>query len=232
MRDAFLVALTDLGHKDRRIRLVTADIGFESVFHRELPDQFLNVGVAEQIMVGMAAGMALRGLRPVCYTIAPFALYRPFEFIRNDICLQRLPVIIVGMGAGDLPYPSLGRTHQANEDLFIAKAIGLTLLTPCDPRETVECLEYAFSLGKPCYLRLGKTGEPDLTEQASPFTPGAGRFLRHGSDHLIIGYGPILGKAKDIDPLATVVSLPTETAFNTTQYKKVTVLEDHQPFIK
>ena len=103
MRDAFLRALTALGREDGRIRLVAADIGFESVFHKELPDQFLNVGVAEQIMVGMAAGMALRGLKPVCYTIAPFALYRPFEFIRNVLCLQKLPVFIVGMGAGELP---------------------------------------------------------------------------------------------------------------------------------
>jgi transketolase C-terminal domain/subunit len=108
------------GREDKRL-VVVADIspaGSIAKFREEFPDRFVNTGVAEQIMIGLAAGMALRGLRPFAYTIATFALYRPFEFVRDDIAYQELPVTVVGIGGG-VNYSTLGGTHHAMEDIAI-----------------------------------------------------------------------------------------------------------------
>ena len=103
MRNKLADVIYDLGLKDKKICVLVADIspaGSMSKFRKKFPKRFINTGVAEQSMIGIAAGMALRGLRPFCYTIATFALYRPFEMIRVDLCYQNLPVTIVGMGTG------------------------------------------------------------------------------------------------------------------------------------
>jgi transketolase len=105
-------------------------------FRKQFPKRFINTGVAEQIMIGMCAGMSMRGLKPFAYTIATFTLYRPFEFIRDDLCYQNLPVTVVGIGGG-VTYSTLGGTHHAMEDVAIASAIpNMRVLAPCDPEET------------------------------------------------------------------------------------------------
>ena len=202
MRNAFAEALYEAAKADDRIRVVVADIspaGSMEKFQAEYPDRFINVGVAEQAMIGIAAGMALKGLRPFCYTIATFALYRPFEFIRNDLCYQNLPVIVVGMGAGVI-YSTLGSTHHAQEDVAIASAIpNMQVLAPCDPAECREAVKYAALQSKGClYLRIGKAGEPDLTQKADPFQFGCLRYLQTGIDVCIVAYGPIMKMARQI----------------------------------
>lgn len=176
--------------------MVVADLspaGAMEEFREKFPDRFVNVGVAEQIMIGMCAGMALSGLRPFAYTIATFALYRPFEFIRDDLCYQNLPVTVVGMGAG-LSYPTLGATHHAIEDVSVACSIpGLTVVAPCDPVETELMTQWCAEADGPKYLRLGKAGEKVITQYADKFTPGDVRYLQRGDRRCVMGYGPILG---------------------------------------
>ena len=206
MRDAFAKTIYELAQKDERICVLVADIspaGAMEEFRAEFPSRFFNVGVAEQAMIGLAAGMAQRGLRPFCYTIAAFALFRPYEFIRCDLAYQDLPVTVVGMGAG-LSYPTLGGTHQAIEDVAVAMACpNLTVLAPCDPLEVAECVRWcaARDSGGPVYLRLGKAGEPDLTADAEPWKFGKMRWLRGGrarlncEDTCIVTYGPAASTA-------------------------------------
>ena len=113
MRNKLADIIYKTGSKNKKICILVADIspaGSMSKFRKEYPKRFINTGVAEQSMIGIAAGMALRGLRPFCYTIATFALYRPFEMIRVDLCYQNLPVTVVGMGTGTT-YSTLGGTH-------------------------------------------------------------------------------------------------------------------------
>ena len=122
MRNRFADTFYELGKADPRLCVVVADIspaGSIAKFRREFPRRFINTGVSEQIMIGMAAGMAQRGLRPFAYTIATFTLYRPFEMVRDDLCYQNLPVTIVGIGGG-VTYSTLGATHHAQEDVAIA----------------------------------------------------------------------------------------------------------------
>ena len=170
-------------------------------FKKSFPARFINVGVAEQAMIGLAAGLAQRGFKPFCYTIATFALFRAYEFIRCDLAYQNLPVTIVGMGAG-LAYPTLGGTHQAIEDVAVAMACpNMTVLAPCDPAEVVECACWCAGResGGPIYLRIGKVGEPNLTAGAAPWEFGKPRWLRKHNDlhrhPLILTYGPIASVA-------------------------------------
>jgi transketolase len=109
---------------------------------KEYPQRFVNTGVAEQIMIGMCAGMAMRGLKPFAYTIATFTLFRPYEFVRDDLCYQGLPVTIVGVGGG-VTYSTLGGTHHAMEDVAIACAMpGMRVVAPCDPEEAKAATQY------------------------------------------------------------------------------------------
>src|SRR6185437_15839164 len=123
----------------------------------------------EQSMIGICAGLALKGCQPFAYTIATFSLYRPFEMVRDDLGYQNLPVTVVGMGAGVI-YSTLGGTHHTMEDIAIAGAI---------------------QKNGPVYLRIGKAGEPDLTKGAEPWQFGKIRYLRRGTDVCILTYGCI-----------------------------------------
>ena len=200
MRNRFADTFYELGKADPRLCVVVADIspaGSIAKFRREFPRRFINTGVSEQIMIGMAAGIAQRGLRPFAYTIATFTLYRPFEMVRDDLCYQNLPVTIVGIGGG-VTYSTLGATHHAQEDVAIASAIpNLSVIAPCDPAETEAATRWCASQERgPVYLRLGKAGEPDFTSKlAEPWEFGKVRQLRPGSDVAIISYGPIMKRA-------------------------------------
>jgi transketolase len=196
MRNRFADTFYQLGKKDRNLCIIVADIspaGSISKFRSEFPERFINTGVAEQIMIGMAAGMAQRGLRPFVYTIASFALYRPFEFIRDDISYQDLPVTIVGIGGG-VSYSTLGATHHAMEDIAVASTIpNMIILAPVDPLEVEAATKWCAvqNLG-PVYLRLGKAGEPILTDSISEsWEFGKIRSLMQGEKVCILTYGPI-----------------------------------------
>lgn len=205
MRNNFANTFYEAAREDERLCMVVADIspaGAMDKFRTEFPQRFINTGVAEQIMIGLCAGMALRGLRPFAYTIATFALFRPFEFVRDDLCYHNLPVTVVGIGGG-VTYSTLGGTHHAQEDVAIASAIpNMSVLAPCDPAETRAAARWLVSDERyrvgPIYLRLGKAGEPDLTGQADPFAFGKLRYLKRGEDVCLLGYGPILKTAFDV----------------------------------
>jgi transketolase len=198
VRNRFADVFYEMGRADDRLCIVVADIspaGSISKFRNDFPDRFVNTGVAEQAMIGIAAGMALRGLRPFAYTIATFALYRPFEFIRNDLCYQGVPVTVVGIGGG-LTYSTLGATHHAMEDIAVACAVpNLRVIAPCDPDEVEAATRWcAGQTEGPVYLRLGKAGEPNLTKAAEdPWQFGKVRMLRRvdGAKTIVLTYGAI-----------------------------------------
>ena len=203
MRNRFADTFYELGKADPRLCVVVADIspaGSIAKFRQDFPDRFINTGVAEQIMIGMVAGMAQRGLRPFAYTIATFTLYRPFEMVRDDLCYQNLPVTIVGIGGG-VTYSTLGATHHAQEDVSIACSLpNMNVIAPCDPAEAEAATRWCAKqeLG-PVYLRLGKAGEPVLTADAgAPWEFGKIRKLREGADVCILSYGPIMKTAFEV----------------------------------
>lgn len=202
MRNRFADTFYELGKADPRLCVVVADIspaGSIAKFRNEFPDRFINTGVAEQIMIGMVAGMAQRGLKPFAYTIATFTLYRPFEMVRDDLCYQNLPVTIVGIGGG-VTYSTLGATHHAQEDVSIACSLpNMSVVAPCDPAETEAATRWCAAQERgPVYLRLGKAGEPDLTEAAEPWEFGKIRQLRAGNEVAVLSYGPITKRAFEV----------------------------------
>jgi len=199
----FAETFYEAGKRDSRLAVVVADIspaGSIGKFREEFPERFINTGCAEQIMIALCAGMALRGMQPFAYTIATFALFRPFEFVRDDLCYQNLPVTVVGVGGG-ISYSTLGGTHHAQEDIAIAIAIpNMTVLAPCDPGETRAATLWCTEQRRgPVYLRLGKAGEPDLTSSAiEPFEFGKLRHLKRGRDVCILSYGTIMRMALNL----------------------------------
>lgn len=202
MRNTFAKAFYEIAKEDPRLYLVVADISpvaSAAAFQAEYPERFVNVGVAEQVMIGVAAGLALRGCIPFAYTIATFSIYRPFEMVRVDCCYQNLPVKIVGIGGG-VTYSTLGGTHHTQEDIAVMSALpNMTILAPCDPAETIAATRACVQLPGPVYLRLGKAGEPDLTSSApDAFEAGKVRRLKHGKDLCLLSYGPITKMAVDL----------------------------------
>lgn len=203
MRNTFANIFYEAGKRDKRLVVVVADIspaGSMQKFREEFPERFINTGLSEQAMIGMCAGMALRGLRPFAYTIATFALYRPFEFVRDDLCYQNLPVTVVGIGGG-VNYSTLGGTHHAQEDIAIATAMpNMAVVAPCDPAETHDATLWCTQQERgPVYLRLGKAGEPVLTGEAvDRWEFGKLRYVRKGADVCILAYGPIMKMAAEV----------------------------------
>jgi transketolase len=243
MRQTFAKTFAELAEKDERLALVCADIfpsGPLEAFKAKHPQRFVNTGVAEQIMIGMCAGMAMKGLKPFAYSIATFALYRPFEFIRNDLAYQNLPVTVVGIGGG-VTYSMLGGTHHAMEDVAVASAIpNMRVIAPCDPYETAEATKWcAAQTEGPVYLRLGKAGEPILWPPGGDgWEYGKVRMLRQrGRKTCVVGYGPILKMAMEIDDV-DVCSVHTLKPMDyrgiqdiCEAYEHVVVLEESVPYL-
>ena len=155
MREAVARALCDRAKTDPSLMLITGDAGFGVLdeFRDTYPSQFLNAGIAEQSMTGMAAGMAIMGRKVVVYNIINFLLYRPFEQIRNDIVLQGLPVVLIGTGR-DSHYKTAGMSHQAPEDEAVAELLGLRTLTPTGPQHAEFCVGIALDHDRPTYVRI------------------------------------------------------------------------------
>ena len=194
MRTAFFRALMDLAEADERITLVVGDLGFGAVepFARRFPDRFVNAGVAEQNMTGLAMGMALSGRVVFTYSIANFPTLRCLEQIRNDICYHRADVKIVAVGGG-LAYGSLGMTHHATEDLAIMRALPeLLVVAPGDPVEVEQVTRGIAVHAGPCYMRLGRAGEPLVHEPSIALKLGRAIRLREGRDVTLISTGGML----------------------------------------
>jgi transketolase len=197
MRNAFADEVTQLAQADSRVVLLSGDIG-NRLFDRlraARPEQFMNCGVAEQNMMGVAAGMGLSGLRPIVYTITPFTTIRCLEQIKIDVGYHNSPVIIVGTGSG-LSYASLGPTHHSLEDFAIFRAIpNLQVLAPWDAKSLRACLRMAIESSSPTYIRIGKKGETDLSGDNAIPVIGNGLCLKSGSQVCILATGTISSEA-------------------------------------
>jgi transketolase len=193
MRDAFIRTLFERASEDKSIVFITGDLGYSVVerFAEELPDQFLNVGVAEQSMIGVAAGLASEGFRCFVYSIANFPTLRCLEQIRNDVCYHNLPVTIVSVGAG-VAYGSLGYTHHAVEDLAAMRPLpNITIGSPADPFETIALTNYFALNDGPGYLRLGKNGESNIHNECPTLSLGTPIELLAGDAGLILSTGNV-----------------------------------------
>jgi transketolase len=206
VRAAFAGALLELARRDERIALLTADLGYSVLeeFAREMPARFFNVGVAEQNMLGMATGLADAGWIPYVYSIAPFAVLRPFEFIRNGPIAHRLPVRIVGIGGG-FEYGHNGLSHFGMEDIGVMRGQpGLRVVVPADAAQARNAILATWDLDGPTYYRLGKDDRPRVPGLDGRFTPGEAQLVRTGSDVLVIATGAIaVNAAAAVDLLET-----------------------------
>jgi transketolase len=194
MRYAFVKELTKQAEKNKNIMLLTGDLGYSvfEEFRDKFPKQFINAGVAESNMMGVATGLAMSGKIVFVYSIATFATLTAFESIRNDIALHNAHVIIVGSGAG-ISYADAGASHHAVEDIALLRTIpNMHIFAPADPVETAWATKMAIVLKKPTYLRLGKRGEPVLYAKAPDLKFGKGSILKTGSDFAIISTGNIV----------------------------------------
>lgn len=170
MRDAFSNALVRLALADPKVLLLTGDHGYAlfDEFRKRCPDQYINAGIAEQNMVGMAAGLARVGFRPFVYGLAAFVPIRTVEQIKLDIAHDDLPVVLLGDGAGFV-YSHLGTSHQSTEDIACTRAIpGLEVLSPADRFEMTASMDYAYAAHGPVYLRMGKSDRGDVHAQPIP----------------------------------------------------------------
>jgi transketolase len=197
MRNAFAKEITALAQQDSRVILLSGDIGnrlFDD-FKARCPARFYNCGVAESNMVGVAAGLAMSGLRPVCYTITPFITYRCLEQIRIDVCYHHTPVLIVGTGAG-LSYASLGSTHHSCEEMGMLRLLpGLRVLAPADEMEVRAGLKAVLKQSEPVYMRIGKKGEPVVHKSEPELVIGKAIVMRPGTDVCLLSAGTLLPAA-------------------------------------
>lgn len=194
MRSAYLDSLYQLAANDKRVFALISDNGaivFDK-FRKDLASQYLNLGISEANMLGMAAGMASCGKIPFAYTIGAFLAYRALEFIRNDICLQNQNVKIIGTGAGET-YSALGPTHHSTEDMGGLRSMpNLVILSPASPMEVKKATMAAYKHKGPVYLRLGTNKELEIYDKDYLFEIGKGICLKEGDDISLIATGSIL----------------------------------------
>ena len=197
MRDGFVDTLVELAAEDERVILVTADLGF-GIFDKyvaRFPDRFINVGVAEQNMIGVSTGLALDGWKIFAYSIGNFSTLRCLEQIRNDASYHGANVNVVCSGGG-FTYGNLGMSHHATEDLSIMRALpGVTVLAPCDRFEARHATRALVNLPGVGYLRIEKQVPIETSESGGAFVVGKARRVRDGSDVTIIGSGGVVAGA-------------------------------------
>jgi transketolase len=200
MRNAFVDELICLAEEDPSIALMVGDLGFSVVepFAERFPERFVNAGVAEQNMMGLAAGMASEGWHVFVYSIANFPTFRCAEQIRNDVAYHQLPVTIVTVGGG-LAYGALGYSHHAVQDYALMRSLPHMLIAaPGDPMEVRACMRYLHAHPQPSYLRLGKAGEPCYHSEPPQLTPGSWLQVAagaRGSDACMLTTGATLDMA-------------------------------------
>lgn len=164
MRNTFINVILEMSKSRDDIFIISGDagLGVFDEFKEKFPERFLNLGIAEQNAASFSAGMSLAGYKVYLYNIAPFLLYRCYEQIRNDICYQRLPVVLVGIGSG-VTYAPQGMTHYSVEDLGITQTLpNLAVFSPIDPIEAEAVALYSLEATVPIYIRLAKRGEPKI----------------------------------------------------------------------
>ena len=242
MRNAFIQELVSLARQYPNVALIVGDLGYSVIepFADEFPDRFINAGVAEQNMTGLAAGMASEGYHVFTYSIANFPTFRCAEQIRNDIAYHNLPVTIVAVGGG-LAYGALGYSHHAVQDYALMRTLpNMLIASPGDPMETRACLRYLVENPCPSYLRLGKAGEPCFHQNVPSVEPGRWLTVSPGtSDEAILSTGATLVHAierqnKIVGKRPAILSLPLWSmeskdlqAQQVVDFETVTTLEDH-----
>ncbi|WP_428374710.1 transketolase family protein [Lichenicoccus sp.] len=197
-RVAFAETLAELARADRRIVAVCNDsVGSSNLvaFQREFPDRLVNVGIAEQNMVGVAAGLANAGLIPFVSCAGPFLTARALEQIKADIAYNNYHVVLCGQSPG-LSYGELGPTHHSIEDFSWMRALtDLTILNPADPKQTADALRWAAGAQRPVYMRIGRFKVPAVTPEDAAFVPGRALTLRQGTDVTLIATGVLVSRA-------------------------------------
>ncbi len=201
MQRSFMGSLMELSAEHDNIMYLTADSGeggLELMYKRNFPDCCYNFGIAEENMVAAAAGMALCGKVPFVYTAAPFLAYRSFEFIRDDLCLQNVPVKLFGSGSG-ISVSSLGPTHHATEDIAVLNSLpNLTVLSPATPKQAYESVRVAYEIEGPVYVRLGMNNEKEYFGEDYRIPAGGFEVLREGKDIGIVSTGSMLKESMDV----------------------------------
>lgn len=247
MRTAFSDAIAAAAIADPKVLLLTGDHGYALFddFRKHRPDQFINCGVAEQNMVGVAAGLAKAGYKPIVYGLACFVPVRVLEQIKLDVCYQDLPVVFIGDGAG-IVYSALGSSHQSAEDIAVLRAIPkLDILSPCDAREMDYAMAHALSFKRPVYIRMGKSdvGEIHQTALSAPLgdlvavRSGAADAAAGGPRTAFLATGSMVKSAMLLAERLgdnPVWSVPTIKPINQAQlaglarrYDNLVVLEEH-----
>lgn len=243
MRNAFIEELVELAGQHDHIALMVGDLGYSVVepFADRFPDRFINAGVAEQNMTGMAAGMASEGYHVFTYSIANFPTFRCAEQVRNDVAYHGLPVTVVAVGGG-LSYGALGYSHHAVQDYALMRSMpNLVIAAPGDPMETRACMRYLVEHPGPSYLRLGKAGEPVFHARVPDVLPGKWLQVNGEGDaeHAILTTGATLGLAlqrvaQSGDQRTAVFSMPlwgidvkSSQIEQVSPWSSVTTIEDH-----
>jgi len=241
VRTSAAQTILELAEADPTVFLITGDAGFGvwEEYQARFPDRYLNLGIAEQNTIGFAAGLAMTGYKVIVYNIAPFVLYRCYEQVRNDICYQRVPVILIGTGSG-VAYAPGGMTHYALEDIALARTLpNLQVFSPADPVEVRSCLLHAARHGQPAYVRIAKTGEPVIhscreVEITRPLV------IRDGTDMAILFHGSIAGEvlaaAAGMSAVPRLISVPMlqpldEAALETSLEGIQTILTVEEHFV-
>ena len=241
MRNAFIQEMVALARVNPQIALVVGDLGYSVIepFADEFPDRFLNAGVAEQNMTGLAAGMASEGYHVFTYSIANFPSFRCAEQIRNDVDYHKLPVTVVAVGGG-LAYGALGYSHHAVQDYALFRSFpNMLIAAPGDPMEVRACLRYLVANPQPSYLRLGKAGEPNFHAAVPRLEPGRWLSVADGAQAegpTLLTTGATLGIAMERSaaqgiavrsmPLWSMASKAMQSA-QVERHATVTTLEDH-----
>jgi transketolase len=243
MRAAFSDALVKAAAGDERVLLLTGDHGYALFddFRRVCPRQYINAGVAEQNMVGVAAGLAKGGFRPVVYGLSAFVPVRVLEQIKLDVCYESLPVIFIGDGAG-VVYSALGSSHQSTEDVAALRAVpNMAILSPADAYEMSACMELAFQSPGPVYLRMGKADLGNVHSSPPPLDWGQLCRVQSGDGPIVwIATGSMAKTALTVAsewPVSDVYSAPCIKPLNVQQvseicrrHQAVFVLEEHNVY--
>lgn len=196
MRNAYLETLYDLAAGDKNVYAVISDNGaiVYDKYRQDFPNQYINAGISEANMIGLAAGMAEQGKIPFAYTIGAFLAYRAYEFILNDVCLQNQNVKMVGIGSG-CSYSLLGASHHTIFDLALLRSLpNMTILSPASPMEVKKAVQAAYKIDGPVYIRIGTNREPEIYEHDYDFVLGKGIELCHGNDITFFTTGSIINE--------------------------------------
>lgn len=223
MQKAYLAELYQLMQEDERVLSLLSDSGteYDDMLAQEFPKQNLNLGIAEQNKVGIAAGLASCGNIPFVYTTGAFLAYRALEFVRDDVCLQNQNVKLIGMGSG-LAWSTLGPTHHTTEDVGILRALPhLTVLNPASPLEVRKAVRAAYEIKGPVYIRTGMSNEEEIYTEEPLFQIGKNVLLRDGNDVAIYTTGSLTSQVlKAVDHLESygispkVVHVPSIKPFD------------------